>query len=124
MECFFGSYKRGQEDGIDDRLVCFSIPDAGIVFKAPFTGDELHTEYASLLTLMEFIELNQKLFDGKELEIYSDNVRLVNQINKLEACQYEFSELLRKALEYKKKYKFNLGWIPRGANPSTGLLFD
>ena len=124
MECYFGSYQRNGASPEGDRLVCFSIPEAGIVFKAPFEGDELHTEYASLLTLLEFVELNGKIFKGHELEIFGTSLDLINQVNQKSPCQYEFSELLRKALEYKKKYAYNLGWIPRENNPSTNLLFD
>jgi hypothetical protein len=89
-----------------------------------FGSEELHTEYASLLTLLEFIELNQKLFTGKDLMIYGDNPDVINQVNEKSKCQYEFSELLRKALEYKKKYNYKLGFIPSSNNPSTNSLFD
>ncbi|HDL03512.1 MAG: hypothetical protein DRP46_04110 [Candidatus Zixiibacteriota bacterium] len=125
MECFFGSYERDGL-GVDSKkmLVCFSIPKAGIAFKAPFDGEKMHTEYASLLTLLEFIELNQKLFKGKDLKIFGDNMELVKQINITRTCRYEFSELLKKALDYKQKYNFSLGWIPSDRNPSTTQLFD
>ena len=104
-------------------LVCFSIPEAGINFKAPFSGKELHTEYASLLTLLEFIELNQKLFEDKKLNIFSDNLDLVSQINE-QTCKYEYSQLLSKALEYRDKYTFAIGWIPKRQNPAVRNLFD
>lgn len=126
MECFFGSYEPdGNNPKIRKTLVCFSIPDAGIAFKAPFSAEEeLHSEYASLLTLLEFIELNQKLFHGSQLQIFGNSLELVDQVNKKRACRYEFSELLRKALEYKKKYNYSLGWIPKSNNPSISHLFD
>lgn len=124
MNCYFGIYNR-DGDASDDKkmLVCFSIPEAGINFKAPFAGEELHTEYASLLTLLEFIELNQKLFNGKELNIYGDNLDLIGQINE-KTCRYEYSQLLSKALEYKEKFTFSIGWIPKGQNPAVRNLFD
>jgi len=123
MECYFGTYFSGVGSG-KDRLVCFSIPEAGIVFKAAFSGGELQTEYASLLTLLEFVEKNKKLFDGKTLQIFGTNLDLISQVNQKKPCQYEYSELLRKALKYKAEYNYNLGWIPRDNNPSTNLLFD
>jgi len=124
MELYFGSFKPGAEDESSKMLVCFSIPEVGIAFKAPFVGEELHTEYASLLTLLEFIELNQKIFTGKQLKIYGTNPDMINQVNEKSSCQFEFSELLRKALDYKKKYNYQLGWIPTENNPSTNSLFD
>ncbi len=127
MECFFGSYERNGKAEIDEKnhLVCFSIPSAGISFKAPFeANEELHTEYASLLTLLEFVELNQKLFKGKRLKIFGNNLELIKQINEDHTCRYEYSELLKKALDYKEKFKFDLGWVPEENNPSTNYLFD
>ena len=125
MECYFGSYERdGRSAEIKKMLVCFSIPKAGIVFKAPFDGEKMHTEYASLLTLLEFIEMNQKMFKGKQLQIFGDNAELVKQINITRTCRYEFSELLKKALDYKQKYNFSLGWVPSHRNPSTNQIFD
>jgi len=124
MDLYFGSFKPGSKTDASKMLVCFSIPDVGIAFKAPFTGEELHTEYASLLTLLEFIELNQKLFTGKDLMIYGDNPDVINQVNEKSECQYEFTELLRKALEYKKKYNYKLGFVLSSNNPSTNSLFD
>ena len=123
MECYFGTYERPDGKGKKKRLVCFSIPSKGIAFKAPFNGEKLHTEYASLLTLLEFIELNQKLFKGKKLKIYGDDFELIKQIES-NSCKLEFCELLKKALEYRRKYKFSLGWVPKDNNPSTNYLFD
>ncbi|SYZ74283.1 conserved hypothetical protein [Candidatus Zixiibacteriota bacterium] len=105
-------------------LVCFSIPEAGISFKAPFAGEKLHTEYASLLTLLEFVELNFKMFRGKPLKIYGNSLDLVNQVNMKAVCAYEFTELLKKTLDYKEKYHFSLGWVPPNHNPATSSLFD
>lgn len=125
MELFFGSFHRSAADlSAQKMLVCFSIPEAGISFKAPFAGEELHTEYASLLTLLEFVELNQKIFAGKELKIYGNSLDVINQVNLKAVCQYEFSDLLKKALEYKDKYNFNLGWVPKSNNPALNSLFD
>ena len=124
MECYFGSFlQNNNANSGRERLVCFSIPDAGIAFKAPFNGGALHTDYASLLTLLEFVELNGNIFEGKELKIFGDNLDLVNQVNEKSPIKYEFSELLQKTLDYKKKYQFDLGWVPRNNNPSVGDLF-
>ncbi len=126
MECYFGSYERDKAGPEGKKaLVCFSIPKAGITFKAPFESDEdLHTQYASLLTLLEFIEMNQKVFKDKNLKIYGNDLELIKQINEDVTVRFEFTELLQKALDYKKKYKFALGWVPEKKNPSINNLFD
>jgi len=124
MECYFGSFQSEKNNGHRGKmLVCFTIPTAGIAFKAPFAGEELHTEYASLLSLLEFVELNQKIFEGKEIKIYGDNLELINQVNLKSVCRYEFSDLLKKTLDYRDKYNFSLGWVPKNNYPSTTFLF-
>ncbi len=125
MELYFGSYQRRSSlRNSNGMLVCFAIPEAGISFKAPFSGEELHTEYASLLTLLEFVELNFKMFRGQPLKIFGANLELVNQVNMKAVCAYEFTELLKKTLDYKDKYNFSLGWVPPNHNPATSSLFD
>ncbi|MFH2036293.1 MAG: hypothetical protein ABIJ45_07820, partial [Candidatus Zixiibacteriota bacterium] len=101
MECYFGSYER-EKAGPEGKksLVCFSIPKAGINFKAPFDSNEdLHSQYASLLTLLEFIELNQKVFKGKSLKIYGNDLEIIKQINEDITVRFEFTDLLQKALD-------------------------
>jgi hypothetical protein len=126
MDCFFGAYERDKTGAEGKKsLVCFAIPSAGISFKAPFEGEELlHTQYASLLTLLEFIELNENLFKNKELKIFGHDLAMIRQINDTKTVRYEFSELLKKALDYKEKYRFALGWIKEKDNPSINHLFD
>jgi hypothetical protein len=126
MECYFGTYKRDNRGpGGKKTLVCFSIPAKGISFKAPFDGAEpLHTEYASLLTLLEFIELNGKYFKGKEIRIFGHNPDMIKQVNENFTPRFEFSELLRKTIDYKKKLNFSLGWVSPEDNPSINYLYD
>ena len=126
MECYFGSYERQNEGpGGNKSLVCFSIPSRGICFKAPFAGaDELHTDYASLLTLLEFIELNPNYFDDHEIQIYGHNQDMIKQINDNHTSRYEFTELLKKAIEYKEKFDYRLGWVAPDDNPSVNYLYD
>jgi hypothetical protein len=49
---------------------------------------------------------------------------MIKQINETHTCRYEFSQLLQKALDYKEKYKYDLGWVPQKNNPSINYLFD
>ena len=119
MDCFFGSYKRTDaEPKQKSKLVSFRIPDLGITFKAPFEGDEDHTDFASLLALLEFVDLNRKLFGNKSLQIFGGNLRIVEQVNAGCANDEDFEPFLAKALQYRQKYHYSLDWTPSDNNPA------
>ncbi len=99
-------------------VVSFEIPDLGITFKAPFEGHSDHTDLASLLALLEFVDLNRKLFGNKTLQIYGNNLRVVQQINEVAPLEEELEPLITKALMYRNKYRFSLEWTPADRNPA------
>ena len=83
MNCFFGAYRYDQpEEHGKTAVVMFHIPDIGIKFKAPFQGvNEDHSDFASLLALLEFIDSNQKYFSNRAYQIFGNNAHVINQIN-------------------------------------------
>jgi len=106
-------------------VVAFQIPQVGIHFKAPFAGaDRTHTELASLLALLEFIDSNQKYFSDHTYQIYGNNLQVVNYLNKREETPEIFSHLLERALDYRDKYRFSIEWIPTRDNPLYEDLLD
>lgn len=126
MECYFGSYRLPDDSQIDkSAVVIFSIPELGIKFKAPFNGVNTdHNDFASLLALLEFIDNNQKYFSKNTFEIYGNNLRVINQINDRESTPPNFSNLLMKAKNYRRKYRFSLEWVSVSSNPVFQQLFD
>jgi hypothetical protein len=113
MELYFGSLQ-GMNDGQPKKnLVAFAIPDIGVKFKAPYPAENITLEYASLLTLLEFIEINPQLFTNRALELYSQSAELVDQIEKRKVNQSELAPLLQKALEYQARFNFSIRWSPR-----------
>lgn len=126
MECYFGSFPLPDDNQVDKTaIVLFTIPDLGIKFKAPFdavNGD--HGDYASLLSLLEFIDGNQKYFSNNTFRIYGNNLKIINQVNEQEITPLEFSNLFKKAKNYREKYKFSLNWIAVDSNPVFQSLFD
>ena len=120
MECFFGAFDlpEGNPDG-KSAVVAFDIPDIGIKFKAPFAGvDKYHSDLASLLALLEFIDSNQKYFSNNTYEIFGNNLSVINQLNGREQIPTQFFHLAAKAADYRRKYRFSLAWIPAGQNPA------
>ncbi len=126
MECYFGSYDLPKENGLEkSAVVTFNIPDVGIKFKAPFAAvNHDHGDLAALLALLELIDGNQKYFSKHTYQIYGNNPKLVNSVNRREPLDEKFADLLVKALSYRDKYRFSLEWIPAGDNPAYDSLFD
>ncbi len=121
MELFFGSHKISGGNAAPGNLVTFSIPDLGVRFKAPYAADNTVLDYAALLTLLEFIEINPQLFTNRALELYCNNYDLVNQVKDSRVEDIELAPFLRKALEYRSKLRFSLNWIPAPDNPAQNL---
>ena len=112
-------------DAEKSAVVTFRIPGVGISFKAPFGAvDADHSDLASLLALLEFIDSNQKYFSNHTYSIFGNNLRVINFVNRREAPPERFAHLLKKAEEYRKKYRFSLQWVPTSDNPVFDTLFD
>ena len=106
-------------------VVMFFIPDAGIRFKAPFAGvDQDHSDLASLLALLEFIDSNQKYLSKQTYQVYGDNLSIINQINGDSKIREEFGHLLKQATEYRDKYRYSLQWVPSAENVAVDELLD
>jgi hypothetical protein len=124
MELYFGSFKRNGSEPSENNLVTFAIPDIGVRFKAPYPAEDLTLDYASLLALLEFVEINPQLFANRALELYCNNYDLVSQINKRTVDKAEIFPYLDKTLEYQKKLKFSINWVARPDNPAQRSEID
>ena len=126
MDCYFGSLPIPVNgDQPQAGVVIFHIPDVGIRFKAPFDGiDEYHSDFAALLALLEFIDSNQKFLKSNTFQIFGHNKKLINQINHMEPLPAQFSGLFEKAIDYKKKYRLSLAWVPPERNVALDNLYD
>ena len=126
MQCYFASCELPVGRQMEKTaVVTFTIPEVGIIFKAPFAAvDKLHSEYAALLALLEFIDSNQKYFPNRAYQIFGNDLHVVNQVNKKESVVDQFEPLLEKALNYRQKYHFSIDWVPTNENPAAELLSD
>lgn len=117
MKCFYQGRQR-ESEGITDgnSFVSFAIPDIGITFRAQFSGTKDECDYASLLALLEFVELNPHLFKNKRIEIFGDNSKVVSQVNQKIRPSKELEPYLNMAVGYKRKIPFVLKWIPDSEN--------
>ncbi len=123
MECFFTSkIRESADDTKHNALISFTVPDLGIVFRAAFRGTPKEVEYAALLALLEFVEINPQLFKNKTLEIYSDSFTLVNQVNNKMYCSKDLEPFRNMALLMQKKIPYILNLIPNSDNPAIQAM--
>jgi hypothetical protein len=124
MDLFFGSHKIRDPRQNIIHLVTFAIPDIGVRFKAPFSADDQVIDYASLLALLEFVEINPQLFANRALELYCHNFDLVTQINTCRIDDAQVAPYLEKTMEYRQRLNFSINWIPRPDNPAINSEID
>ncbi len=123
MKCFYQGFRRQSADMTGHSgFVSFIIPDLGISFRAQFNGSKDECDYASLLALLEFMELNPHLFKNKRIEIFGDNFKVVNQVNQKVHPTKDLEPYMNMAVGYKKKIPFTLRWIPGSENPAQDGL--
>lgn len=122
MQCYFsGEMLRNGGSPSKAGVVSFSIPDLEITFRAQFKGSAPECPYASLLALLEFVDLNPHLFKNKTLEIYSDSESVVRSVNNSQLDMPMDLEPYRSmALTYRRKYPFLLSLVRAGNNPAIG----
>ena len=124
MQCYFTGemfVRPGQP--IAAGVVSFQIPDLDITFRAQFKGSAQECQYASLLTLLEFVDLNPHLFKTKTIEIYSDSKMVVSQINDIQLKMPRELEPYRDmAMTYRRKHPYSLNLLRPGNNPATNDL--
>jgi hypothetical protein len=124
MQLYFGSLAASEHEFRPNNIVTFSIPDIGVMFKAPFSIEDYALDYASLLTLLEFIDINPQLFANKALELYTHNPDIVRQMRTCTIERAELAPYLHKALEYREKLHFSLNLIARPDNPAQRPEID
>lgn len=113
---FYGFSGDNRPDGFG--VATFTIPEAEILFRARFKGNRDECEYAALLALLEFVEINPQLFKNRTVEIYGDSFTVVHQVNQKMLCGKSLEPYRNMALLYKRKFDYSLAWIPKNENPA------
>lgn len=119
MQCFFyGEVRKQKPKFARNGMATFCIPDLGLIFRAQFSGTKEECQYAALLSLLEFVELNPNLFKNKTLEIFGDSFIVVHQVNMKMVCNKALEPYRNMALVYRRKFTYSLDWIPETENPA------
>jgi hypothetical protein len=113
---FFGTSYNEHKNGSPVGLAGYAIPDLGIIFRTRHEGNIYECQYAGLLALLNFIELNNKSFQGAKFEILSDSALIIYQISHRKFISRDLTPLYNAAIEYKRKIDYRVTWVPRGEN--------
>jgi len=118
MRAYFFANKPGPPEESGSGTVSFHLPELNITFRARYRGTAVACEYAALLALLEFVDINPKLFKGRALELYGDSFAVVNQVNDRQFCKKDLLPFRNMALIYKKKIPYSIEWVPPTDIPS------
>jgi hypothetical protein len=125
IKCYFSAKTLEQDKGKKQNgLICFAIPEVGVVFKTKSYGSYFELEYVGLLSLLRFIDVNQKAFENQKLSVLCSSPLLVYQMNENSGCQRELISYRNLALAYKRRFNFSLSWIPEGENRAQNGMTD
>lgn len=119
MRCYFYAEKPGPPEESGDGVVSFCIPELNITFRARYHGNTAACEYASLLALLEFIEINPQLFKERTVQIFGDSFTVVNQVNNRLYCRKELEPFCNMARIFKSKFPYALDWVAKAENPAN-----
>ena len=124
MRCFvWGTNNYQERDRVGNGVVSFAIPDLGIQFRSRHPGTAAECEYVALLGLLNFANNNTKLFEQHKLEVYTDAVSLVYQVNRKAAVPPALAKHVTLIDQFREKHRFTIGWVPKDENRAfTGVL--
>ena len=123
MKCYFhGATKSEEYRQRFNGYVSFVIPELGIGFRGRYEGTIDECEYASLLALLEFVELNSHLFKDRRLELLGDNLKVVSQVNSEILPSTDLEPFCSLAQDYRKKFPYILNWIPEDENMAQDAM--
>ena len=125
MRCYFNGSVHGTDQlARQSGTVSFAIPDIGVVFRSRWAGNLLECQYAALLSLLQFIESNAKVFKNKEIQIFTDASVVVYHLTKETFIFNSVKPYYRMVQSYKAKFDFSIRWIPEKENAAYQGLTD
>jgi hypothetical protein len=90
----------------------FAFPDLGILFKSRCGKQLFECQYEGLLALLMFTEEYPEIFKDLDLELFTDSAVVSFQMNNRREIPGALKEYRDKALSYRQKIKYKIGWVP------------
>lgn len=104
-------------------IICFAIPELGILFRRVQNENRIALEYTALFSLLRFLETSLKEVEVKEVRIHSSLPELVLGLARVAdgGVPEPYLPLLK---EYLAKYIIEAAYIPRNRNRAATTITD
>jgi len=124
MRCYiWGTSNLENRDQPGNGILSFAIPDLGIQYRAAHRATASECEYLAILALLNFVSNNPKIFTQQKLDIYTDAVLPVYQVNKKAPVPTSVERYCRIIHRFRATHQLALGWVPKEQNMAyTGVL--
>lgn len=130
LKCYISSFNNPQIDpyldelGFTTGMVCFAIPDYGILFRCRAKGENLDLEFGSFFALLGFIKTKLKDQEIQAVQVMSSNPYFVFSFTGYKDIINKNKER-RKLLEnYRKRYSITVAYIRPEDNKGLLSLSD
>ncbi|UCD62778.1 MAG: hypothetical protein JSW34_08405 [Candidatus Zixiibacteriota bacterium] len=97
-------------------MICFAIPDYGILFRCRTEGSLLDLEFSAFFSLLEFVKSKLKEENIRNVEIYSSNPTFVFSFSKNSASMPVGSARRQLLSQYLKAMKIAVSYVKPVAN--------
>lgn len=125
MRCYFNGITLDDDPMKKSQgTVSFAIPDLGVLFRSRWVGNLYDCQYAALLSLLQFIDINKKAFQDQTIEIYTDSSVVTYHLTKGGQITNKLKAAYRAVMQYKSKFAFKVNWVPLRENPACHGLND
>jgi hypothetical protein len=124
MRCYtWGTNNLENRDQRGSGILSFAVPDLGIQFRASHQGTASECEYLAIMALLNFVSNNPKIFTEQKLDIYTDAVLPVYQVNKKAPVPPSVERYCRAIQRLRATHQLALGWVPKEQNTAfTGVI--
>ncbi len=125
MNCYFYGSNLHDEKLVTNRgVISFAVPDYGVMFRAQYEGNRYECEYAAGIALIRFMQLNQQHFTKRGIKLMTDSPIVVYQVNNRLAATGSLLRFRDLILFYRRKFGFELKWVPTQMNRAQSGLAD
>ncbi len=122
IKCYVSG--RHLSDDETKGIVCFAVPEYGLLFRCSASGTKSELEIISFLSFLRFAEHNRDIFSQKELHIFTDFPQLMYLVNNKAVAQGGMVTVLKQVEKFCKEFQIRVQWIDPGENRAAGSVND